>query len=118
MRIVARWPRLALRRLIAVGCALAFLLVGFGHTAGHAEAAVPVMASQAGGESSGESPKGPAKMDDIGIDQCHGCAMVGIPVAAAAAPLGRIETAYPANKAVSLRPYPPTAETPPPISES
>src|SRR5262245_556361 len=111
MRIVTvTFDQSVLRRAVAVICALAFLFVGFAHTAQHADAAVPSIALQTGSDHSDGSPDVPGT-----VDHCHGCVMVAIPVVGAAALPSRIRTTYPTQTRGELHPYAPIAETPPPI---
>lgn len=105
-----------LRRVVAIACALAFLLVGFSHAAQHVDAAGPAIASQMQGDASDNSPDAPGKID-IGIDHCHGCVMVAIPVAGETILPSRIKSVYPTARLTSLHPHSPIAETPPPIFE-
>ena len=105
-----------LRRAVAVACALAFLLVGFFHAAQHVDAAGPAIALQMQSDGSDNSPDAPGQID-IGIDHCHGCVMVAMPVADETILPSRIKSVYPAARLVSSRPYSPIAETPPPIFE-
>jgi hypothetical protein len=107
---------LTVRRVVAVVCALTYLLVGFSHAVQHVDAAVPVVALQMNSDGSDNSPSAPGKIG-IGIDHCQGCVMVGIPVEGQTTLPGRIKTAYPAARLASLHPHSPIAETPPPISE-
>jgi hypothetical protein len=105
---------LPLRRAVAVACAFVFLLVGFCHSFQHANAGVPVVALQMQSDGSDNSPDAPVDVE-IGIDHCHGCVIVGIPIEGQTTLPSRIKTAYPPARLVSLRPYSPIAETPPPI---
>ena len=106
--------RLTLRRAVAVACAFVFLLVGFCHSFQHANAGVPVVALQMQSDGSDNSPDAPGNVE-IGIDHCHGCVIVGIPIEGQTTLPSRIKTAYPPARLVSLRPFSPIAETPPPI---
>ena len=107
---------MTLRRAVAVACALAFLLVGFSHAAQHVDVAVPAIALQVQGDGVDNSPDAPGQID-IGIDHCHGCVMVAMRVADEAILPSRIKSVYRSARLVSLRPYSPIAETPPPIFE-
>jgi hypothetical protein len=102
---------------MAVACAFVFLLVGFCHSFQHANAGVPVVVSQQMlSDGSNNSPDAPCKAE-IGIDHCQGCVTIGIPVEGQTTLPSRIKSAYPPARLVSLRPYSPIAETPPPIFE-
>jgi hypothetical protein len=115
LRIVtATLDHFTLRRAVAVICALAFLFVGFAHTAQHADAASPSIASQVNDDNSGVSADAPGTID-VGIDHCHGCVMVAVPAAGEATLPSRITTIYPAATWDGLHPHAPIAETPPPI---
>jgi hypothetical protein len=105
-----------LRRVMAIACALAFLLAGFSHAVQHVDAAAPVIALQMHSDGSDNSLNDSGKIE-IGIDHCHGCVTVAIPVAGEVILPGRVKTAYPAARLTSLHPHSPIAETPPPIFE-
>jgi hypothetical protein len=113
-KITKNLRHFTLRRVVGVLCVLAYLLVGFGHVIQDVHAAVPVIALQMDSNGSDDSPNAPGKIE-IGIDHCHGCVTVGIPVEGETTLPSRIKTAYPAVTLVSLHPYSPIAETPPPI---
>lgn len=104
----------ALRRAIAVVCALAFVLVSFAHGMQHFNGPTSAISIQAdlGSQDDGA---GTSKKASIAFEHCLGCSMIATLVLAPSIMPDRIEGDLPARRFDLHRPHIPVAETPPPI---
>jgi hypothetical protein len=109
---ILRWP--ALRRAVAVVCAVAFLVVGFAHSLHHFDAAPASHSYQTASSPSDTSPE-TSKKPSLAVEHCHGCVMVAMEIAVQSA-ASMLSPDRPAVGLDGIHPYPPVAETPPPIA--
>lgn len=105
----------ALRRAVAVVCALAFVLVSFAHGMQHFNGPTSAISIQT---DLGAQDDGPdtSKKASIAFEHCQGCSMIATPVLAPSTMPDRIEGDLPARRFDLHRPHSPVAETPPPIA--
>lgn len=106
---------LALRRAVAVVCAVALLTIGFAHSVHHFGGAASAVAMQTDVGSSDDSPDTSQKAS-LAIEHCHGCTMIAMAALAQPAVPTLIAADLPVRRFDENRPYTPVAETPPPIS--
>jgi len=114
-RLSSLVPASALRRAVAVVCAVALLTVGFVHSMHHFGAAASAVAIQTDVGSSDDSPDTSQKAS-LAIEHCHGCTMIAMAALAQPAVPTLIAAKMPVRRFDDKRPHPPVAETPPPIS--
>lgn len=105
----------ALRRAIAVVCALAFVLVSFAHGMQHFNSPTPAISIQADLGSQDDGPD-TSKKASVAFEHCQGCSMIATLELAPSTMPDRIEGDLPARRFDLRRPHPPFAETPPPIA--
>jgi hypothetical protein len=112
-RLAALLSRLAFRRTVAAVCAVAFLTVGVAHALGHCDhGAVP-----AGYElTSGAADEAPEPAKSASVEHCHGCSMVAVMGDAPTLPAGLVGPVFRGVRLDGIRPHPPSAENPPPIT--
>jgi hypothetical protein len=105
----------ALRRAIALLCAVAFLAVGFVDAVQHHDAGAHSVISISQ-DDPGAADDGLAGKPANAVDHCYACAMVAVLIDAPALPRvpAMIDPQTPAGDAVT--PHPPIIETPPPIA--
>jgi len=104
----------ALRRAIAVVCALAFVLVSFAHGVQHFNGPTSTIGIQAdlGSQDDGLDT---SKKASIAFEHCQGCSMIATAVLAPSTAPDRTEADLPVRRFDQHRPHIPVAETPPPI---
>jgi len=115
MRLSSIVHGLALRRAVAIVCAVALLTIGFAHSVHHFGGAVSAVAVQADVGTSDDSPD-TSKKASLAIEHCHGCTMIAMAALAQPAVPTLIAADIPVRRFDDKRPHPPVAETPPPIS--
>ncbi len=109
--------RPALQRLIAVACALAFLLVGITHTLSHYSATDIANSCQVGTSSSNDV-NDCSKTVPLAADHCHICAPVVMPILAATAASETVVATLQPALVREMRAHDPTFTTPPPKSST
>lgn len=117
VRVVQRlmlWTAPAVRRGVAVACAVAFVLVSVGHSVHDFNRLAPTAVVQADLGSFDDAPD-TSKKAPVTIEHCHGCSMIAMAVPPASIAPRLIATDLPATGFDEKRPHVPVAETPPPI---
>ena len=104
----------ALRRCVAVACAVALLAVGFAHSVHHFGASTSTVGIQTDIGSPDNSSDPPQKAPVV-LEHCHGCSMIAMTALTQPIAPVRIATEFPIQRLQGATPYPPPAETRPPI---
>lgn len=104
----------AVRRGIAIACAIAFVLVSFAHGVHHLNGLAPTAVVQVDLGSFDDAPD-TSKKAPVTIEHCHGCSMIAMAVLPASIAPRLVATDLPATGFDEKRPHTPVAETPPPI---
>jgi hypothetical protein len=102
-------------RIIALVCVLALLTNGLTHSITCSGGLSSTIASLTGSDTSGDLPDS-SKRASIATDHCIGCSMMVIAASVQPVVPDRIAADLPVRRFDEKRPYPPAAETPPPIS--
>ena len=104
----------ALRQVIAIVCALAFVSVSVAHGVQHFSTPTAI-SSQADVGSQDDGPD-PSNKASVAFEHCQGCSMIATVVIAPSTVHELIEGDLPTPRFNLHRPHSPVAETPPPIA--
>lgn len=113
--LAAMPDRTAVRRLIAIVCAFAFLTLGFTHTLHDCDGRATFAVSSLDAGMPDDSPDLPKKTA-AAVDHCCSCATVAMPAADTVMPLLFVAVARAWPAADSMWPHPPTLDLRPPIT--
>lgn len=102
-------------RMIAVVCALSFLIVSFTHTLQHYQTA-PTAPSHELSFSTGDDSTAPAEQAALSVEHCHGCSMIASISTVAGVSIAEAGAEQLVLIVDSLRSRAFVAETPPPIA--
>lgn len=101
-------------RMMAVVCALSFLIVSFTHTIQHYQTA-PIAASHELSFSTGGDSSPPAEQTALSVEHCHGCSMIASILDVTDVVVAETSSEPVSIIGVSCRSRSLIAETPPPI---
>lgn len=102
-------------RMIAVVCALSFLIVSFTHTLQHYQTASATPSHELS-FSTGDNSSVPAEQAALLVEHCHGCSMIASVLDVTAIAIVETASEPVSTIAVSCRSCSLIAETPPPIA--
>ncbi|WP_453997951.1 hypothetical protein [Afipia felis] len=117
--LFARMPsRSTLRRMVAVICALSFLLVNFAHTFQHFDVVSTAVSHElsVSVDNNSSDPASPENRSGLSVEHCHACSMIASISEANVVMIAETTSELVSTIGASLRSRTHLAENPPPIA--